>query len=205
MNKFKIGCFYSRDTIYKRIYDEYLSSSCKKLKLDTNVLETPNYHNWYRNVAEKPRVISEMLDLFLEDKELLVFLDADATIEQYPKLFEEIPKEYDIGFHTLDWNLWYGYEDSPPKTELLSGTMFFKNNRKVKSLCAEWYKRASSTQIWEQKVLQEIIGDYDLKIYELPLDYCYIISRPGNKPPLVKLDPVILHHQVSRDLKKRRL
>jgi len=203
--KFKVGCFYSEDTLYQQIYQDYLLKSCKKFNLDCNVLSSPNYNSWNRNVSEKPRVISEMLDLFLDKGELLVFLDADCTIEQYPYLFEQIPPEYDIGFHTLNWNDWYGYNNTPPTMELLTGTMFFRNRKKVRELCREWYSIASKTKEWEQKVLQKIIGKYDLKIYPLPLEYCYIKSRPQNKPPLVKLDPVILHHQVSRELKKRRL
>lgn len=206
MNKFSIGCFYSEGTDYEQIWKDYLLKSCNKFDIKTNILVTPNYNNWNQNVAEKPRVIGEMLELMVEDDECLVFLDADCTIEKYPKLFESIPQEYDIGFHTLNWNIWYGYKNIPPIMEVLSGTLFLRNNKKVKTLCKEWYRLAKETNEWEQKILSKIINNYDLKIYNLPLNYCFIDSRPGNKPPLVsRKNVVITHYQKSRIYKKRKM
>jgi len=203
MNKFSIGSFYTLATPYKQIWETYLSESCKKLNITSHVFSTPNYGTWHRNVAEKPRVIREMLDLLLESDECLVFLDADCTIEKYPALFKTIPEEYDIAFHTLNWNTWYGYKDNPAKMELLTGTMFFRNRQKVKDLCAEWYDVAQKTREWEQKVLSSIIHKYNLKIYPLPIEYCYIVSRPKGQKPLVEVDPVIIHYQKSREFKRK--
>jgi hypothetical protein len=203
MNKFSVGCFYSNGTPYERIYRDYLQPSCDKFNINTHVFSAPNYHNWYKNVAEKPRIIGEMLDLLMKPGECLVFLDADATIEQYPTLFETIPKEYDIAYHTLSWRQWYGYEKETK--ELLTGTMFFRNRKKIRDLCMEWYNEAQKTHEWEQKVLQRVIKNHDLKAYPLPLEYCYMTSRPRDKEPLVKLDPVILHHQLSRTWKRKPL
>jgi len=205
MNKFCVGAFYTDATPYHYIWQDYLLKSCEKFRIKNHVFAAPNYGSWHRNVAEKPRIIGEMLDLLTIDEECLVFLDADATIEQYPKLFEEIPSKYDIAYHTLNWNTWYGYDNKPATMELLSGTMFFRNRKKVKEMCFEWYKEAKKTNKWEQKVLAEIIGKYNLKTYPLPLEYCYPISRPKGKEPLVKLDPVILHHQKSREFKRKKL
>jgi len=205
MNKFCVGAFYTDATPYHYIWQDYLLKSCEKFRIKNHVFAAPNYGSWHRNVAEKPRIIGEMLDLLTIDEECLVFLDADATIEQYPKLFEEIPSKYDIAYHTLNWNTWYGYDNKPATMELLSGTMFFRNRKKVKEMCFEWYEEAKKTNKWEQKVLAEIIGKYNLKTYPLPLEYCYPISRPKGKEPLVKLDPVILHHQKSREFKRKKL
>ena len=129
--------------------------------------------------------------------------DADATIERYPQLFHEIPEEYDIAFHTLHWNTWYNrLEDNT--TELLTGTMFFRNRQIVKDLCREWYEKAQDGSIWEQKILESIIKKYDLKIYNLPIEYTYIKTLPRGQEPHVKVEkPVIVHHQVSRNLKRR--
>jgi len=209
MNKFIIGAFVTKDSPYEKILVDYLIKSIKDIKTKTNkdisfdFIITPNYRSWYRNVAEKPKVILEMLSLAKNKDTCLVFLDADAEVLKYPKLFEEIPEEYDIAFHTLNWNIWYGYKNEPPVKELLTGTMFFRNNPKVQYLCQEWYKEAIKTREWEQKVLQRIIIAHDIKIYELPLEYCYMKSRPGDREPLVKLNPVILHHQASRELKRK--
>ena len=204
MNKFIIGSFYTEATPYRYIYQDYLHKSCEKFNLTKRVISIPNLGDWHRNVAEKPRVVGEMLTLMNEGEESLVFLDADATIEKYPILFETIPSEYDIGYHTLNWNTWYGYDNKPATMELLSGTLFLRNRKKVRELCTEWYDLAKNTNEWEQKVLQKIIGKYNLKVYPLPLEYCYPISRPKGLEPLVKLDPVILHHQKSREWKRKK-
>ena len=203
-NKWRIGTFFTVDTPYQQVYYDYLEKSCKKFNIQPWFMITENYHSWYRNVAEKPKAILNMLNENEKDV-CLVFLDADATIEQHPTLFDEIPEEYDIAYHTLNWNEWYGYKAQRPVMELLTGTMFFRNNNKVKKLCQEWYEKAIETNTWEQKVLQKIIKNHNLKIYDLPLEYCYMKSRPRNQEPLVKLDPIILHHQVSRELKRKLL
>ncbi len=197
MNNWALGSFFTMETPYQQIVNEYLIPSAEKFGIPLDLAPIPNKGNWYINVAEKPGIILDMLE---GGYETLVFLDADATIEQYPKLFDEIPEEYDIAFHTLSWKQWYGYEKD--RAELLTGTMFFRNNDKVKALCRAWYKQAQNTQIWEQKVLENIIDNFDVKVYNLPLEYCYMKSRPRNQEPLVKLNPVILHHQVSRELKR---
>ena len=202
MAKFKIGCFYSEGTEYQNIYQNQLARSCEEYNLELEVMSTPNYHSWYRNVAEKPRVIMEMLDLLVSNNTALVFLDADCTITQYPYLFEEIPEEYDIAFHTLNWNEWYGYKNHSATRELLTGTMFFRKRKVVRELCREWYLQATQTMEWEQKVLEKVIKNHDVKIFNLPIEYCFMDSRPGNKPPLIKTDPVIVHHQASRKLKR---
>lgn len=201
-NKFVIATFVSEGTPYEDIINKYLLKSCQKLGLPLQIAHSVNCNNWYRNVAEKPLIIRNILST-MDDDTCLVFLDADCTIEKYPILFEKIPEEYDIAFHMLDWNVWYGYKQPKPVTELLTGTMFFRNRPLVKQLCMEWYETAKITNVWEQKILEKIIKKYkDLRIYQLPLEYIYMNKRPRGQEPLVKLDPVIIHYQKSRELKK---
>lgn len=198
-NKWKIGTFFTENTPYEQVYLKYLRESLKKYNIPCLIDIIPNEGGWLKNVANKPAIIKRQL-ISMDKDECLVFLDADCTIEQYPILFDEIPKEYDIAFHTLSWSQWYGH--SKDFKELLSGTMFFRNNEIVKRLCDAWYNESKKGLVWEQKALENIINIFDIKIYSLPLEYCYIKNRPGGLPPLVKLDPVILHHQVSREYKK---
>ena len=95
MNKLKIGYFYTKDTPYKKIGEDYLQKSLQKFPVKYLVTETDNYQNWTRNVAEKPKAILDQLDR-LKSEECLVFLDADCTVERWPTLLEEIPKDYDL-------------------------------------------------------------------------------------------------------------
>ena len=204
MNKWIIGSFYTKNSKYEAIYKKYLLPSLESMKenypnLQWIVRATENTHNWHKNVAQKPLIIKEILRT-LHLNECLVFLDADATIEQYPILFDKIPDYCDIAFHVLDWKAWYGSKQST--RELLTGTMFFRNNEKVLALCDKWYQKTIENYEWEQKALQKIINSSNIVYYELPVEYTFIKSRPGGLEPLIKTDPVILHHQVSRDLKR---
>ena len=199
MKPFTICSFYTEDTPYQDVIEKYLLASATKYNIDVRVLIAPNYHHWGKNVAQKPLMILKLLDEGIDN---IVFVDADATLEQYPQLFSDIPEAYDIAFHTLDWNTWYRNKSNIK--ELLTGTMFFRNRPIVKQLCYEWYEKAQDGSRWEQQILQDIITKYPLKIYNLPLEYIYINTLPRGQEPYVKIDkPVILHHQVSRILKRR--
>lgn len=200
MGNFLIGSFYTCRTPYEQIIEEYLKKSCNKFNLDLFIVATDNQGSWSKNVAQKPRVILDMLET-LEDNINLVFLDADSTIEQELKLFHEVPDEFDLALHYLDWNTWY--QNGSDVKELLSGTLFFRNNERVKSLVREWADKASTSQEWEQKILEKILKKRtDIKVFELPIEYCYIKTMPNGQEPFVKCNPVILHHQVSRKMKR---
>ncbi len=211
MNKWVIGCFFTPGA-YEEVFYKHLCKSLdypkdERIKSKSLMVDrVPSTGRWLTNVAMKPALILQQLEN-LSPSQCLVFLDVDATVEQYPVLFDEIPEEYDIAYHTLSWKQWYGYETET--LELLSGTMFFRNNDKVKELCRKWLHKAQTHDMWEQKALQEVIEtarfEDDIKVYPLPLEYCYMKTRPHGQEPLVKIDPVILHHQVSRELKKKTL
>ena len=201
VNKIKIGTFYTKNGLYEQISKNYLQKSLDKFSISPLITETSNYGNWTRNVAEKPKAILEQLGR-LEEDECLVFLDADCTVEKWPTLFEEIPADYDIAYHTLSWKQWYGY--ATETLELLTGTMFFRNNDKVKKLCEHWYNESVKSRQWEQKVLQSIISSHNMTSYPLPLSYCYMNSRPGGIDPLHFIpEPHIIHYQKSREYKRR--
>lgn len=206
MSEFILGCFYTKNSPYEEVFHNYLKKSIDKYKLNYIVVETQDYNNWYQNVAEKPKVILDILSSTLISNKNLLFLDVDCTIEKSLDLFNNLPEEYDIAYHTLSWNFWYGYHNKPDVKELLSGTMWFKNTPIIKELCLEWYKKAKESNEWEQKVLSKVIQPYIanglIKPYALPLEYCYMNSRPRGQLPLIKLDPYIVHYQKSRELKK---
>ncbi len=198
---FVIGSFYTRDTPYEAAIKEYLLKSLSKYPdIGTIIKVIDNLGNWRKNVAQKPKIILEMLNKAFTP---LVFLDADATVEQYPKLFDKIPLTYDIAYHKLSWKTWYGYKDSKV-TELLTGTMWFNPNDKVKALCQDWYNEAITNNEWEQKSLARILSKRkDIKVYPLPIEYCFMNSRPENQPPLISdKNVVIRHYQCSRDFKR---
>lgn len=201
IDNFIITGFYTEKTPYKEVMEEFLIPSIKKFHLKSYIEALPNKGSWLLNVAQKPQSI---LRCMIENPSSdIVSLDADAQIMEYPSLFANIPEEYDIACHILDWNTWY-LNKSDVK-ELLSGTLFIRNNQKMKEVVSEWGLKATKSCEWEQKVLAEVIKErQDVKVYELPLSYCYINSLPnGQIPNIIIENPVIVHNQVSRRLKKQ--
>lgn len=201
-SKFIVGSFFTKNTPYEEVFKKYLYKSCKTLSLEYMVIDVENLGSWHRNVAEKPRAILQILDILTANKDdrSLLFLDADATIEEYPRIFDEL--ECDIAFHRLDWDSWY--KNNTHIKELLSGTLYLKNNEKVRNLVNQWHEEAIKTTIWEQKILEKLIGENkELTIQELMIEYCYIKTLPNGSEPHVKVEhPIIIHHQASRTLKR---
>lgn len=189
--------YFTQGTVYEEVMNELLLPSLKKWKLKYDIQGIKNKGSWSLNTAMKSKFIIDMLNKHNDD---VIFLDADATIEQKPILFNNISKKFDIACHYLDWGTWYKKTN---KKELLSGTILLRNNNKVKKLCKEWHENAINNSRWEQLILADILKERkDIKVYELPLSYCYIKSLPNGKDPFVKLNPVILHHQVGRKYKR---
>jgi hypothetical protein len=200
LDNFLIISYATLETPYVSIINKYLMPSLETFKLPHHIEIIENQGSWLKNVAMKPQVILNCFEKYPSKD--LVCIDADAEILQYPKLFNEIPEEYDIACHILDWDSWYGYTNHVK--ELLTGTIFIRNNEKTKELVKKWYTLSTSSGIWEQKVLQQLIEENkDIKVYALPLSYCYIVSLPDGSKPLIELDPIILHHQSSREFKKQ--
>lgn len=205
--------FVSKNTPYEEVINRYLIPSLKKWNLSYDIDYIENRGSWKANVLYKPLFIKKML---LKHKQSIVSLDADASIEQYPYLFKTLDccikpdinnpnicyPAFDIGAHWLDWDSWYGHANG--KKELLGGTLYFNYNDKVLNLIDKWIKQHKSHNNLPQRLLEQIIKkSININIYELPLEYCYIATLPNGKEPLIKLNPVILHHQVSRKLRNK--
>ncbi len=200
-NSIKIISFYTTDTPYEKVMYEYLFPSIKKFELEWYIAGLPNLKSWAKNTSAKPHFILEALERNYNKSNRLIFLDADATIEKYPQLFHDIPEEYDIACHYLDWDSWYN--NGQNKKELLSGTMYIRDSKVVRGLIKEWANRAKKDSKWEQNILQDLLVERpEIKVYPLPLEYCYIKTLPSGHEPRVTCDPVIAHHQVSRMFKK---
>ena len=195
--------YFTSGTPYKNIAKEKLIPSLKKFNLNYSVKEVPNLGNWYKNTAYKAKFLLEHLVDYPFPYNL-VLIDVDCIIEKPPTLFEEIPSEYDIAFHRLNWETWYNYPGSKVG-ELLTGTFMARNKPQVKDLCEEWYRKSMEGKIWEQKCLETILKTRkDIKIYELPLSYCYINTLPGGRKPFVSDEGVVIRHlQASREWKRK--
>ena len=185
--------------IYEEVLNQYLLPSIKKWNLKHLIYKAPNLKDWNLNTRYKAQVILNTLSNHNED---VCCLDADATIEKYPSLLFEIPDEYDLAFHYLDWFYHWRNQKGQGKKELLTGTLFVRNNENTRKLISNWTVWNKKDMDWEQRVLERLISENEeIKVYELPVEYC-VVPKQDNSIPSYIGEPVILHHQFSRKVKR---
>lgn len=196
--------YYTKNTVYEKVMNTHLLPSLKRWNLKYDIEAIKDKGNWQRNTHYKAKFCKKML---LKHKQSIVFLDADATIEDYPMLFGigDLYCDYDIALHYLDWYLFWRKIEGKKKREALSGTLYLDYNKKVLQFLDEWIEENDKNTAWEQKNMQWLLRNWKkkLKIENLPPEYCCIIL-PNKQIPYYYLNekPVILHHQVSRLYKK---
>ncbi len=192
--------YYTKNTPYEQVMKDFLLPTLIKWKLKYDVQGVENLGDWSKNTGYKSKFIIDMLEKHKED---VIFLDADATVEQYPIVFEQIPEEYDMACHFLDREKQWRLLNRPK--ELLSGTMLWRYKPKVLDLLKRWRQKVlDNPKVWEQKILQAMIDKgEDVKIYDLPAGYTAIAMGNG-KPKAYVTDVVILHHQVSRKYRSKK-
>ena len=197
MHKFIITSYYTLGTPYQGVAHDYLMPSVRDKHILTDFRGMMSLGNWNKNTLYKPTFIKKMMLHYPNIN--IVFLDVDAEVMIYPTLFDQIPEEYNIAAHMLDRDSWYQRDNGGVK-ELLSGTLFIRNCKESLDIVDKWIALcASEVLMWEQKLLQELLESMNVKIYELPIEYCYIKTLPNGDDPHVKCDnPVIVHHQCSR-------
>lgn len=202
---FRICSYYTIDTPYQEVAHDYLMNSLRRMNngIKSDVRGVPSLGSWQKNTSYKAQFVSTMLEHYTDN---IVFLDCDAEILRYPDLFDSIPEGYNFACHILDRNRWYGMKfDEHNSKELLSGTLFVRNNKESRIIIKEWELTCRlSPQIWEQQILGMVLKKNNIPIYELPISYCYIKTLPDGREPLVKCEsPVITHNQVSRRLRNK--
>ena len=179
---FTIVSFYTEQTPYESEVKN-LIASLDKLGLRYHVKGVKSLGSWEKNCQYKADFILESLTMFDTD---IVWVDADAVMLKYPLLFDEL--DCDIAYHYL-----------PQRKELLSGTLFIRNNDVMKMLVQRWKEVNNTNTRWDQKNLQQVVeADKNIKKYVLPAEYCKIYD---NKQQIVN-DPVITHYQASRRFKR---
>ncbi len=181
----------------------HLLPSLKKYQLTYEVKAVEDLGSWQKNTAYKSEFV---LDMLLKHKKSVIFIDADATIQRFPALFEQISSEFDIAVHYQDWWKQWRNNDCGKRFDLLSGTIMFRYNERVLALVRNWTEKMKSSGEWEQKILQKLTEEnQEIKIYKLPVEYCTVIMHNKSIPKYIKSEEVvILHHQKSRQYKNRR-
>lgn len=171
-----------------------LRESLDKFGLKHAIIELNDTGSWVTNCAEKPLFLRMMREWFTGP---LVWLDADARVQRYPELFDEWATAWppiDIGFCTVPR---FPPEQMDPV--MASGTLYFGDTPRAQQLLSAWrVAQAETPDDLDQTTLSNAVNATRgaFVIGELPESYCAIFDR--DVP-----DPVILHRQASRKLRKR--
>lgn len=191
MYNWLVVSYFTAGTPYKKEAAR-LEESMLQLTIPHHVAEVPNLRDWQKNTHFKAVFIRKMMDRFPTKD--LIWVDADAVFHHYPVLFDEIAEanHIDISCHHRNWK--HG------KNELLSGTVYIRNNMAMKKVVDDWIllnKQNKST--WEQRNLARAIKREPLvNVCSLPIEYCCIFDDDNRK----QIDPVIEHFQASRRLRR---
>lgn len=191
----KIVSYYTQNTPYEEVAKTHLIPCLDRLGLTYHIEPINSLGNWKLNTDFKPKFLLEEL----EYEEEVCWIDVDATIEEYPSLLYNIPEQYPIALHYLDWNKQYGYQDN--RKEALSGTMVLRKS--AIPLIKEWIKLCKDFS-WEQRALEQAIKNLGIVPFELPPEYCCVVTRDYRIPTYIPA-PIIVHWQASRKFKKLKI
>ena len=182
---FIVAAYYTKNTPYAEEV-KGLVKSCRNFNIQCEVRSYPSRGSWCENTCIKPEFI---LDIMLEfpDKDI-VYIDADGIVQQYPKLFDTV--NADLAFHSRDGR------------EVLSGTIYIKNNAKMILFIKCWIAMCGlNPTMVDQKTLGMTIKKYaesqNISIQNLPASYTQIYDLMRHNGA-----PVIEHFQASRRFKE---
>jgi hypothetical protein len=181
---FIIITFYTKNTAYEQIVKK-LIADCEKYNLPIDAVEKENLNDWNANTRYKSEVCLCALNEYFCD---IIWLDADAEINQKPELFYQLEArdDFDICVHFL--KTWYN------PNELLSGTMYLKNTPNTKKLMYLWNEKCKNDKSTDQTILQSVLFP-ELRILPLPKEYIKIANYESEQG---EMDAVIYHTQASR-------
>lgn len=192
--RFIVCAFYTKDTFYEEEAKELIETADRfGLKYDIRGYESRG--TWVRNASIKPEFIHAMLLEHPDDN--ILYVDVDARFRQYPSLYDDF--NGDIGVHYRE------KKRAQKGRELLSGTIFLRNNEAVRKLVKTWidYQQAQQNT-WDQRVLDQVIEEHakalGVRVVNTPPQYTQIFDSMRECGP-----PVIEHMQASRRARKRGL
>lgn len=191
--KYKIIAYCTNDPYYLGLSKSFVKS-CENFNLPYHLDIIESLGDWCLNTHWKAKFIYKCMNTI--DSEYLLYVDVDAVFKAYPQIFETL--DCDIAYRTENFR-WRA-------DEALSGTVYFRNNEKVKRMVDRWINLNEATpaermkpETWEQKNMQRAQREFsDLVYYNLPPEYTFITDHTKTMYP--GLFPVIEHFQASREV-----
>jgi hypothetical protein len=181
MSSFKVVSYFSPDY---RDAAARLEKTLQRFEIEYELVAVPAFANWLQGVQFKPSFIRRCLEQATPERPI-IWLDADATVEQYPEIFDDLPVDFAAHFRC----------DKRYTNELLSGTLFFRPTEGAFNLLDNWVNiQKADKEGWDQRTLQRAVETtHSYSLYRLPPNYTQIFDTMAYAG-----EPVILHHQASR-------
>lgn len=179
---FRVVSFYTRHNEYEQ-HAQRLRESLQKFGIPNDLQGIQESGPWEIICARKARFI---LECWHASECPVVWLDADATVEQYPALFHQMDADFAV-------HKWRGVEFG-------SGTLYFGKSEATRQLLDQWVLRCDADPVtWDQVHLQsawcDVAATVPLRTEWLPRSYLQIFDASEEEPPVIK------HWQASRELK----
>ncbi len=189
---FRVVCFYTEDNEYAE-HAERLRQTLVRFGIDHVLQPIRSIGDWNDNCAFKAEFIYEQ---WKRSAVPVVWLDADATVESHPRLFEII--DADVALHKWAWN----HLEHDRGWEFCSGTVYFGKSERAEALLKQWIFRCKADpQTWDQVHLCsawcDISCSQPLRTVWLPRPYLQIDGPPVLEPT------VIYHWQASRQVRAK--
>ena len=187
--KYVVVGYYTIGTLYEA-KAHILIKSLERHDVPHYIEGVENLGSWKKNTGYKPTFLKRMLLKFPGVN--VVYVDVDAEFLKYPILFDTL--DCNVGVYVFDRSC---YSKSIGGFEVLSGTVFLKNNLEVYNIVEKWEKECQThPDIWDQKSLEKTLnGDF----YTIPGEYCKIFDQMKHIT-----DPIIVHYQASRTVRKQK-
>lgn len=173
---------------------KFLEEGLIKFSVEYHFYPIKSTGNWQKNTQQKANVLLQSMNDFPEYD--VVWLDADALLLQKPVFFETVDCDFCASLRP---------HREHKRHRLLSGTMFMKNNDKMKSVIKQWIELNKTNRLWDQENLYNIIekNKRNLKIENLPGTYVKMLP---SRIPENNINPngVVWHKQRSRKIRENK-
>ncbi|MBB3018717.1 SAM-dependent methyltransferase [Microvirga lupini] len=176
---YKVVSFFTADNEYAA-HSARLRETLERFAVPHNLVSIESAGPWEHTCAWKSRFLREQWEA---SEVPIVWIDADATVEAPPTLFNTI----DSDFAVHKWDGW----------QFGSGTLYFGKTEAAKALLDQWLVRCEADPAtWDQTHLQsawcDISAQQELRTYWLPRSYLQIFDAKADEPAVIK------HWQASR-------
>lgn len=180
--------FFTDNWNYKK-YSMELIDKCNELKLNYYVEERVNNRDYLVNTRTKPTFIASALENIQEDSNGVLWIDGDGILSDLPIFFKNF--KYEFAAKKMD--------KSRDRTWHV-GTLYLKNNLKIKKLVQEWIIYTERGNVSDEYGLDLLWRSGYFKnnnisfAEDIPKSYFNLLTRKNSS-----IGNAVISHRISED------